>query len=204
MTTIEEIRESVDRHRPKVWRPRKRQWLAATALIVAPDNEGHPSILFIRRADRPGDPWSGHVALPGGKMDDGDHDLEHTARRETFEEVGIELGPADGRLNDMSGRVFKAVVGVHVWFLDEMPALSIHDGEVADAFWVRVADLYDPGRQTFYRINKVPTPFRAVDLENGILWGMTYGIFWHFGKVIGHRLPRHRRRRGIRRVALRR
>jgi 8-oxo-dGTP pyrophosphatase MutT (NUDIX family) len=204
VTTVEDIRDAIERHDPKVWRPRRRQWLASTALIVAPDDEGRPNILFIRRAERDGDPWSGHVALPGGKRDDTDQDLEHTARRETLEEVGVELGRADGRLNDMAGRVFMAVVAVHVWFLDDMPEVSPHDAEVADAFWVPVDDLYDAQRQTFYRVNNVPTPFRAVKLDGGILWGMTYGIFWHFGKVIGRRLPRHRRRANLRRIALRR
>lgn len=201
---LPDIAEAVRGHRPKLWRPRSRQWLASTALIVAPDRHGVPNVLMIRRADRDGDPWSGHVALPGGKKDDTDRDLEHTARRETLEEVGIELGPADGRLNDMAGRVFRAVVAVHFWTLDEMPTLTPEEGEVAEAFWVPLDDLYDPARQTWYRVNGVPTPFRAVRLDGGILWGMTYGILWHFGRVIGRRLPRHRRRTGLRRVALRR
>ena len=204
MTDLDRIASAITAHRPRVWRPRSRQWLASTALIVAPDENGTPNILMIRRAERDGDPWSGHVALPGGKQDHPDEDLEETARRETLEEVGVELGSADGRLNDMAGRVFSAVVAVHVWLLDEMPELTPEEGEVAHAFWVPIEDLFDRDRRTWYRVNGVPTPFRAVKLEGGVLWGMTYGIVWHLGKVIGRRLPKHRRRRGLRRVALRR
>ena len=53
---------------------------------------GHPEILFIKRAARTGDRWTGHVALPGGKRDPGDADDSDTSRREAEEEVGLDLG----------------------------------------------------------------------------------------------------------------
>ena len=59
---------------------------AAVAIILTPQPD---SILLIRRADRSGDPWSGHMALPGGRREAGDSDLAGTAIRETVEEVGI-------------------------------------------------------------------------------------------------------------------
>ena len=64
---------------------------AAVALVVAPDPS---AILFIRRATRDGDPWSGQMALPGGKSDLADADLRATAIRETSEEVAISLESA--------------------------------------------------------------------------------------------------------------
>src|ERR671920_2114796 len=74
-------------------------WAAVAAVLTpAPD-----SILLIRRADRSGDPWSGHMALPGGRREPGDTDLLATAIRETAEELGIELAHDDlaGHLDDV-------------------------------------------------------------------------------------------------------
>ena len=59
--------------------------------------EAEPELLLIRRAELERDPWSGHVACPGGRMDPGDPDLRATAVRETREETGIDLA-ADGRV----------------------------------------------------------------------------------------------------------
>ncbi|HEY5218652.1 MAG TPA: CoA pyrophosphatase [Gemmatimonadaceae bacterium] len=56
-----------------------------------------PELLLIRRAEAPHDPWSGHVACPGGRMEPEDADLAATAIRETREETGLDLA-RDGRM----------------------------------------------------------------------------------------------------------
>jgi len=56
---------------------------------------GEPELLFIKRATRKGDKWTGHVALPGGKRDPEDEDDQVTAVREAMEEVGIDLSYAN-------------------------------------------------------------------------------------------------------------
>ena len=50
-------------------------------------------MLFIRRATRKGDRWTGHVAFPGGKRDETDVDDRSASIRETEEEVGLSLEP---------------------------------------------------------------------------------------------------------------
>jgi 8-oxo-dGTP pyrophosphatase MutT (NUDIX family) len=53
--------------------------------------QGDPEALFIKRASRSGDRWTGHVALPGGKRDPEDDDDLAAAVRETAEEIGLDL-----------------------------------------------------------------------------------------------------------------
>ena len=63
---------------------------AAVAVLIRPDG----AVLFIQRAEYEGDPWSGHMALPGGRIDPGDDGAEAAARREVHEEVGVDLATA--------------------------------------------------------------------------------------------------------------
>ena len=130
------LAERPGRHAPAVDGAR----LAAIALVVRPARTG-PELLMIKRAEFAGDPWSGHIACPGGRMDRGDADLATTAVRETREETGIDIardGTLLGALDDLSPRTprlppiiirpFVGVVGSDV----EIRA----NREVAEAFWV--------------------------------------------------------------------
>ncbi len=65
---------------------------AAVALCLAPGEHGL-DLLLMRRVEHPCDPWSGQISLPGGREEPGDLSLSHTARRETQEEVGLDLSP---------------------------------------------------------------------------------------------------------------
>jgi len=77
----------------------------ASVAIVFREGPESIEVLLIERAEREGDPWSGHMAFPGGRLEDHDDSSRSTARRETFEEVGIELASAEylGRLDDIEG-----------------------------------------------------------------------------------------------------
>ena len=99
---------------------------------------------MIKRAEAERDPWSGHIACPGGRMDPGDRDLEHTAIRETWEETGVDLardGVILGTLDDISPRTpslppmiirpFVAVVKPDITIVESI--------EVAEVFWVPLA-----------------------------------------------------------------
>lgn len=114
---------------------------AAIALVLRSSANGEPELLMIKRAEAENDPWSGHIACPGGRMDPMDSSLEMTAIRETWEETGVDLsrdGRVLGTLDDISPRIpslppliirpFVAVVKPDV---DITPSI-----EVAEAFWV--------------------------------------------------------------------
>lgn len=143
-------------------------------LVPSPDR-----LLLIRRAERPGDPWSGQVALPGGRREMADDTLLDTAIRETAEEVGVVMGPEylAGRLDDL-GPVTPVlppvVVRPFIFLLEEEPMLHLN-GEAAAAAWVPLAVIADPGSRVTRRFPVADTE-RAIlgfDLPIGFLWGMT-------------------------------
>jgi 8-oxo-dGTP pyrophosphatase MutT (NUDIX family) len=153
----------------------------ALVLVPSPD-----ALLLIRRAERAGDPWSGHMALPGGRREPADDDLVTTAIRETAEEVGLRLSRADllGRLDDLVPRIATlppVAVRPYVFTLPERPALALND-EVASYRWVYLDLLLHPDTYHTVRIDirgerrDVP----AYRLEEAIVWGMTERILSGF------------------------
>lgn len=153
--------------------------LAAVAVLLAPEPE---SVLLIRRAEREGDPWSGHMGLPGGRLDPQDPDLLATAMRETVEEVGCALSRHSmlGTLDDVWPRSplpRLIVVRPYVFGLSERPPVSL-SGEVAEAFWVPLAELRRPEvyRDTVIQLRGEDRVFPAYHLEPGVVWGLTERI----------------------------
>ena len=120
--------------------------LAAILLVLRARDDGEPELLMIKRAEHEGDPWSGHVACPGGRMEPGDRDLSVTAVRETLEETGIDVardGRLLGQLDDLRPRspllppmVIRPYVALVRADVDIVPS-----HEVASAFWVPVSAL---------------------------------------------------------------
>jgi 8-oxo-dGTP pyrophosphatase MutT (NUDIX family) len=152
---------------------------AAVAAVIAPDPE---AILLIRRAERAGDPWSGHMALPGGRREPEDPDLLFTAIRETREEVGLQLTAADlvGSLEDVVPRtpvLPPIAVRPYVFLVSSRPRISLNP-EVTATNWVPLSHLLRPDTWHPVRL-EVAGQSRVVpafELEDGIVWGMTERI----------------------------
>ncbi len=177
---VAELRTRLERHRPHRAGAHdgRGAWQAATALVVAPDPAGS-AIAFIRRTERPGDRWSGQMALPGGTRDPEDPDLSATAVRETQEEVGLALGAPLTRLPDQGGRISRGVVATFVHVLEERPPLTAADPrEVAEALWIPLPDLVDPAARSRARWNGVPVP--GIDHGGRVIWGLTLRILHTF------------------------
>src|SRR5919197_5751726 len=121
---------------------------AAVALVLIEGREGLEA-LFIHRAERTGDPWSGQVALPGGRHEPSDPDLLATAIRETLEETGVDLSRAErlGTLDDLHPRtptLPAVVVRPFVFALSPRPVV-LPSAEVQRAFWLNLERLSQPG-----------------------------------------------------------
>jgi 8-oxo-dGTP pyrophosphatase MutT (NUDIX family) len=168
-------------------------WQAATALVLVP-GEASLDLAMIQRTERPGDRWSGQMALPGGKRDPEDADLAATARRESFEEIGVELGAPLGRLDDHRSRTRPGTVACFVFGLPERPVLRPQPTEVAAASWLPVAALLDPTRSTHLRYAGMRFP--GIAHEGQVIWGLTLKTLENFLAVLGRQRPVGRSRAG--------
>ena len=180
MSALERARRALAAHQPvEDAPPEARQ--AAVALVLVPETSDL-TVLFIRRADREGDPWSGHVAFPGGRHEAGDAALVDTAIRETREELGVDLARAErlGVLDDLYPRtpvLPPVVVRPFVFTLPRRPKLHLSD-EVRAGFWVPLGDLRAPGvhRDVTLNIRGEARVFPAYVLGEDVIWGMTERI----------------------------
>ncbi len=156
---------------------------ASVALMLRERNLGL-ELLVIRRAENELDPWSGHMALPGGGWEPEDKDVYDTARRETLEEIGVDLdeGRLLGRLDDMGPRSAgrELVVSTVVVALDAEPRW-LQKQEVAEAFWVPVGRLVDERVE----IPDFPGEWPAFTYEDRyIIWGLTHRILTQLWALI--------------------
>jgi 8-oxo-dGTP pyrophosphatase MutT (NUDIX family) len=172
------LRERLANRHPKTADDTTLIWAAVTVVITAdPD-----AVLLIRRADRTGDPWSGHMALPGGRRELADQDLLATAIRETREELGFELSRNHlaGSLDDVAPRtpvLPPVAVRPFVFLVPGRSPLTL-SSEVATAHWVSLDDLQQPERHqpVILQVAGISREVQAFQLDSGVVWGMTERI----------------------------
>lgn len=152
---------------------------AAVALIAAPDPD---AFILIRRAARSGDPWSGQMALPGGRREPSDPDLLTTARREVAEETGLDLTDAEllGALDDiapLSPHLPPLMVRPFVFAISHRVPLHPNP-EVEGAWWTSFSALSAAGvyRDVDVDLRGGRRVFPAYHLPEGVVWGMTERI----------------------------
>jgi 8-oxo-dGTP pyrophosphatase MutT (NUDIX family) len=155
---------------------------AAVAIALHEGDEGLEA-LFIHRAVRAGDTWSGQIAFPGGRREPSDADLLATAIRETHEEIGVDLTDVErlGTLDDLHPRtpvLPPVVVRPFVFALTTRPTITLNP-EVQDAFWVPFRALQAPGVRGEITIDHPGIPRQvlpAYSLGNRTIWGMSERI----------------------------
>ncbi len=183
MVHINTLRQSLSQHAPLSVDAQDAA-RAAVALILR-DGERGAEFLAIQRAERPGDPWSGHMALPGGRYEPTDRDLFATAARETHEEVGLDLQErADwlGQLDEIQavgrGRVLPLIITPVACEIQAPITLALNHREVQDAVWIPLAALTLPEVQGYmtYEMEGFSMRHPAYLYQGYTIWGLTYRI----------------------------
>jgi 8-oxo-dGTP pyrophosphatase MutT (NUDIX family) len=187
MVTLDYVRTCLDAHRPQPADATGRAQ-AAVSLVLVPGANAGPELLLIRRAEVRGDPWSGQMALPGGRREKTDVDLLATACRETEEETGIDLrhGTMIGVLDDLAPStpvLPPIVVRPFVFTMSEAPKVTASP-EVADHLWTSLDAVVSSAGETVVRIRGVSRTMPAFLLGANAVWGMTHRILSNFIDIL--------------------
>ncbi|MEM7078768.1 MAG: CoA pyrophosphatase [Pseudomonadota bacterium] len=187
MFTLPLIRDRLAQHEPVFATPKPTTRQAAVAIIMR-EHQGNTQMLFIKRAEKSGDPWSGHMAFPGGHKEPADDSLAAAAIRETWEEIGLDihgeeyLGPLSHQQAQPRGRVLDMIIAPHAFIIQGDPQFVINY-EVDEVVWTDVAPMAD---NSLHDTETKPmagtaTIFNGYRLERGhFVWGLTYRILKTF------------------------
>lgn len=159
----------------------------AAVTIILREEQSDVKALIIKRAEHPRDPWSGHLALPGGRADAIDNNLLATAARETLEEIGLDLhagGQFLGRLSKLSPKNPRLPqIEITPFVALAPPEFELRfSNEVADAFWVSLPQLKQQGMSSrfLWRRDGVEREWPAYPSSRGPIWGITGRILNDF------------------------
>ncbi len=177
--TWEAIREALAGRDPNPLRHCTRR--AAVAILLR-DGPAGVEVLFIRRADHPEDPWSGHMAFPGGRSEEGEEPLL-TAVREAAEEVGIDLRQAEliGALDELQAvRRVPLDLAIAPFVFRIGPGQEPLPGvEVRSVFWLALDDLLGDRYRATFDCAEGGSVLRFPCFRYGdeVIWGLTYRMF---------------------------
>ena len=156
------------------------------ALLIRPRAE--LELLLIKRAIHERDPWSGHMALPGGRRDPTDDDLIATALREVSEEVGIVIDRERdfiGALDEVAPRTPRLPPISIAPFIFAVPRdvnTVIHTAEVETAIWVPLSALRDEeaASEILIELEGDSRSFPSLQFGEYVIWGLTHRILTQF------------------------
>ncbi|HKH44107.1 MAG TPA: CoA pyrophosphatase [Thermoanaerobaculia bacterium] len=194
--TAHQIREALHRHQPKYLEQGPEDSRASVALVLAGAGT-ELSLCAIRRAEHPLDPWSGHMALPGGRCDPEDPHPRAAAERETLEEVGLALDEPHwiGSLSEVQVRIGgsgrKMILSPFVYHLGEELASFTPNHEVAEVFWIPLAHLWESRNSSNLEWENKGTRllYPAIRYQGHAIWGLTFRVLTLFSDVLESPLP---------------
>ena len=163
---------------------------AAVALLLRPREQ--LELLLIKRATHERDPWSGHMALPGGRRSADDPDLIATAFRETEEEIGVALSRDQhylGALDEVAPatpRLPPIIIAPFVAVVPESTTTHPDPREVEFTVWVPVASLREPGAagEILIHFEGGSQPFPSLTYGEHVIWGLTLRILTQFLELV--------------------
>ena len=188
---LEAVEQALRRHEPLRVSLDGEPSRAAVAMVLEPRADDL-HLFFIHRAEHDADPWSGHMAFPGGRKDPEDPDVLNTVLREVHEEVGIDLrrqarliGPIDEVQGVARGRQLPLVISPFVFVL-ETAVEPRPNHEVQSVLWVPLSYLAEPSNESIveYFINGQQMRLPAYIYQDRTIWGLTFRMIRGFLEVV--------------------
>ena len=162
----------------------------AVAMLLRQGNTG-AEVLFILRARHEGDPWSGNIGFPGGRIEPGDPSPRAAAERETEEELGLQLASENylGQMDDIVGAHLPVLVSCYAYRVDGSAGIT-PNGEIDSYFWTPVSQLIDPARRmeaevVFGGERFIRPAICLLSPTEPVLWGITYRLVMGFLRILG-------------------
>ncbi len=191
--TIDDVARALSARTPRLVSLRTAPQRAAVAVVLR-DHGGGVELLYIQRVEQPGDPWSGHMAFPGGHVDRDDRGALDAAIREAEEEVDLRLDRDArelGRLDDLQamarGRHIPLAITPIVFELLRPVTLVASPAEVVETLWVPLDGLIDGRFESTlaYERNETVTTLPCWQVEKHCIWGLTYLMTRDLLQLIG-------------------
>lgn len=152
---------------------------AAVALLLKLEN-AELNILLVKRVENLADPWSGQVALPGGKRDASDLNLKQTVTRETLEETNIDLLSDCRFLGVLTALRSKPRINLlilpFVVLLEREPSIRLSERELEDFVWIPLRDVVQGKGSVEFDFGEVP----AFIVGRSVIWGLTFRVLEEF------------------------
>ncbi len=185
-TRLVQLRRSLEVHAAQRCQRDSLTREAGVALLIRPRDQ--LELLMIKRAIHERDPWSGHMALPGGRRAAGDAELIDTAIRETSEEVGITLGrdrdfvAALDEVGPRTPRLPPIIISPFVFAVAPDATATIDAREVEAAIWMPLAALRDENAasEILIELEGSPRAFPSLQYGEYVIWGLTHRILTQF------------------------
>lgn len=158
---------------------------AAVTVIVTDDGAGRAALVLTRRA-RHLNAHAGQYALPGGRLDAGETEVE-AALREMREEIGLVLDHDAilGRLDDYPTRSGYLITPLVAWASADAP-MAANPSEVAEIHRVPLVDLLRPGSPQFINIPESDRPVIRYPLLGTLIHAPTAAVMYQFIEVAIH------------------
>ncbi len=158
--------------------PRTDERVSAVMVLLA-DGPAGAEVLLTRRTETLNN-HKGEISFPGGRVD-ADEGLLEAARREAWEEVGVDPATVTvvGRLSPLSTFVSRSFIVPVVGVVASHPSLVLHEVEVDRAFWLPLTELVrdDTFSWEWWNFTGLdPSDERAMfffHLEDETVWGAT-------------------------------
>lgn len=156
---------------------------AAVALLLKQENVDI-NILFVKRVENLADPWSGQVALPGGKRDAADLNLKQTVTRETLEETNIDLSSGCRFLGTLTALRSKPRLGLlilpFVALLEREPSIRLSETELEGFVWIPLGEIIRGKGSVEFDFGEAP----AYTVGRTVIWGLTYRVLEDFIRTV--------------------